>query len=71
MADIIQLHTETVLDIPVERVLQAAVDAGLRQVVVLGYTPEGDEYFASSTPDAATMLWLVERFKKRLLSTGE
>jgi hypothetical protein len=38
---------------------------------VLGYDAGGDEYFASSYADGGTVLWLMERLKKRLLQVGD
>ena len=34
----------------------------------MGFTADGDEeYFASSYADGGTVLWLLERLKKRLI----
>lgn len=55
----------TKLDIPVDRVINAALEAGLTGVVVLGW--DENEYFASSIADGADVLWLMERLKKQLL----
>lgn len=57
----------TKLDIPADRVLNAALDAGLTGVVVLGWDADENEYFASSIADGADVLWLMERLKKQLL----
>jgi hypothetical protein len=35
--------------------------------VIVGLTPEGDEFFASTYADGGTALWLLERCKKQLL----
>lgn len=58
----------TRLDIPPERVLQRAQEAGLTDVVILGYDKDGAEYFASSASDGGTVLWLLERLKMQLLT---
>lgn len=39
--------------------------------VVMGYTPEGEEYFASTYADGGTALWLIERCKRALLNNGD
>lgn len=66
-AEIITLGMETTLDIPTDRVLEAAVGK-LSTVLVLGYESEtGEPYFAGSTADRAEAIFLVERFKKFLL----
>lgn len=63
MGDVVVLKGPTRLDIPAERVLQAALDAGLESVVICGFDKEGNEYFASSIADGADVVWLVERCK--------
>ncbi len=60
----------TKLDMPPDRILEAAKDK-LEGVVILGFTKDGDEYFASSYADGGEMLWLLERAKKALLSMPE
>lgn len=66
---VVPLKTVTSLDLPAERVLQAAVEAGLSDVVILGYTKDDDrEYFASSIADGGSVLWLMKRLERELLS---
>lgn len=67
-AQVLRFQGITKLDIPVDRVLDSALDEGLRCVVVLGYDTDGKEYFASSIADGADVLWLLERLKLRLLT---
>jgi hypothetical protein len=59
----------TRLDIPPERILNRALEAKLCEVVVVGYTEEGREYFASSHADAADVAWLLQRGIFRLNQT--
>ena len=65
MNNVIDGHFITLLDVPVSKVLDSA--AGLQSVVVLGYTSEGEEFFASSISDGGEVLWLIERLKLQLL----
>lgn len=58
----------TSLNLPVNRILQGAHDAQLTSVVVLGYTKEGHEYYASSDGDPAEAVWLMERSKHRIMT---
>lgn len=58
---------QTKLDIPAERVLEAAKLAELTDVVIVGYDKNKEEWFASSIADGGTVLWLIERLKKQLL----
>ncbi len=36
--------------------------------LIVGYTPEGEEFFASTYADGGMALWLMERCKKKLLT---
>lgn len=66
MAEILPFTGITKLDMPVDVVLEAAKDQ-LEGVVILGYTKDGDEYFASTYASGPEVLWLLERLKKHLL----
>ena len=67
---LVVLLCQTTHDLPAERVLQAALDRGLTDVVILGYDADGQEYFASSIADGANVVWLMERCKLMLLQVG-
>ena len=58
---------ETTENIPVERVFEGISSNDVVSAVVLGFTKDGEEYFASSIADGGDILWLIERLKKRLL----
>ena len=66
--NVIPFDGVTVGDVPVEQVLKGAEEANLDMVVVLGFEPDGEEWFASSTGDLSEVLWLLERFKAFLMS---
>jgi hypothetical protein len=57
----------TKLDLPPDRVLENNMGNDLEGVVIMGYTKDGEELFASSYADGGTVLWLIERCKLRLL----
>ena len=59
--NIVELGCITRLDIPPEKILRKALDAGLESVVIVGYTSDGDEYFASSIADAGQCAWSLQR----------
>lgn len=67
MGEVVVLDVITRLDIPVDRVLEGAIEAEMNNIVVIGYDKSGDEYFASSYASGADVLWALERAKKRLL----
>lgn len=60
----------TSLDIPVERVLNAAITADLQEVMLIGRRKDGEFYFAASFGDGGTVLWLMERAKIELMKVS-
>ena len=64
MGEVIDFEGGTKGDIPVDVVLDAA--KLLEMVVVMGYTVDGQEYFASSSGDLKENNWLADRFKDLL-----
>lgn len=71
MGEVIIGDFVTRLDVPGERVLSQAQEAGLTSVLVLGYGPEGEEYMASSFAGGHDVVWLMERCKWRLMEAME
>ena len=57
----------TTLDVDVERVLQKAIEAKPKYVLVIGENAEGNLYFSSSQSDGGTALWWMEKAKKALM----
>lgn len=57
----------TRLDTPPERVIDGAGKANLSDVVIVGFTEDGDFYFASNKADAGDVVWLLEQAKFKLL----
>lgn len=70
-AEVIDLPVVTRLDLDPQRVLAAAVEAGLTEVVIIGLDPDGNEYFAASQAQGPEVLWHLERAKLRLLRMVE
>ena len=70
MSKVINFTGITKLDLPVDRVLDAAKET-LEGVVIMGWTTDGEEYFASTYADGSTVLWLAERMKKMLLEVDK
>lgn len=66
MGELVTFRGITRLDLPPERILEAA-KSKLKHVVVLGYDKEDNFYFASSMADGGDVLWLIETLKLRLL----
>lgn len=49
------------------RTLRHAHEAGLEEIIILGYTKDGSEFFSSNMPDGAESVWHLERAKLKLL----
>ena len=70
-AEVVNLPVITRLDIDPQRVLAAATEAGMTEVVIVGLDADGNEYFASSQAGGPDVLWHLERAKLRLLRMVE
>lgn len=57
-------------DLPADQILMAAI-GDLQCAIVIGVTTDGAEYFASSLISTPETLYLVERFKKFLMSLDD
>ena len=71
-----RLRMSTTLPVPVERVLEGAVELHaahpLKRVLVIGvYEKDGEHVFASSDPDAGVMLWDMERLRHELMKRAD
>lgn len=66
MGKVIPFGGITRLDLDPDVVLENTKER-LEGLVILGYDNDGNEYFASTYADGATVLWLLERCKKMLL----
>lgn len=71
MSNVVNLPCITRLDLPPDRILEGAQGKGLTGVFVMGYTEDGEVYFASSYADGGTVMWLMELAKKRLLQIAD
>lgn len=71
MGEVVNLPCITTHNLSPERVLSAALEADLEGVVVLGYTKDGEAYFASSYADGGSVMWLMELMKRELLKIAD
>ena len=67
MDNVVPLFEYTTDEIHPNKVLMGAINAVMDAVVVIGYTKEGIEYFASSTGNHETTNWLLDVGKMRLM----
>lgn len=57
----------TKVDLPPERVINAAQENEVNPVVIVGKDKDGELYFAATTSNTGEVLLLLERAKKRLI----
>lgn len=60
-ANVAHFNVVTSFDIDPVSILAAAHNKGLVEVVVVGFTEEGEEYFASSISDAGQSMYHLQR----------
>jgi len=72
MGKIIPIGGITKLDLPADRILEAA-KGRLEGVVLIGFDKEGSVYAASSYADGGDVMWLLEMCKQKMMEsiTGE
>lgn len=70
MGEVVELGVVTSLPMPSEKLLRKALEGGVTNVVIIGYDPEGEFWFASSDADGGDVLWLLELAKRKLLDIG-
>ena len=68
MGDIIQLGGVTKLDLPVDKILEAA-KGQLKGVVLVGFDNDGEVYAASSYADGGNVMWLLEACKTIMMDS--
>lgn len=69
--NVINLPIITRLDIEPKRILNSAMKSDLDSLVMIGFTKEGEFYFASNRGDAGTVIFLMEMAKNKLLKICE
>ena len=57
--------------VPVNKVLEGAADAGLREVLVIGTDANGQSFVASCHKTIGPNLFLLERAKAHLMALAE
>jgi hypothetical protein len=65
--NVVILPVVTSLSLPPERILNAALEADLDTVLVLGYDKAGNFYFAGSEASGPENVWLCEMGKHKLI----
>lgn len=70
MTNVLKFTGITFLDLPPDVILEGSVGK-LESVIVLGYTNDGEEYFASSMADGADALWHLQRAAHKLICMSD
>jgi hypothetical protein len=70
-SNVVTLPVITTLPLDPNRVLRRALEAGMTEVVIIGYTKDGEEYFASSVGDGGSVVWHLERAKHKLIKMAD
>lgn len=66
-AEVVNFTGVTSLSIDPRRILEAALKDGMTQVVICGFDADGNDYFASSEPDAGVVGFHLDRAKWNLM----
>lgn len=66
MGKIIPIGGVTKLDLPPDRILEAA-KGQMEGVVIVGFDKDGEVYAASSYADGGTIMWLLEACKTKMM----
>ena len=72
--NVVVLNATTTVPIPPDRVLTGAVEHRLTKVLLIGISPDGSGYYASSDSDMKDWVWEMEQLKHHIFSgtfTGE
>lgn len=67
LAPVTILPVVTTLDLDAQRVAQAALDAELETIIVIGRQADGSFYFASNKADGGSVLWEMEIARAKLI----
>ena len=65
--NVVVLDVSTTCDLPRQRILDGAALNDVQDVVLLGYTPDGEFYLAMQKHGAAELLLLLERARAHIL----
>ena len=71
MTEVVQLEAIRWDNTPVIEILEAAKNADLKEVLILAYDTDDNEYFASSTGNAMLLNWLLDKAKIHLMTPEE
>lgn len=64
--NVVQFPGATTVDLSAGAVLKMAMEEKLDMVVVMGWDKDGNEYLASTTSDARTIIFLADRVKWKM-----
>jgi hypothetical protein len=69
MSNVVILPVVTTLDIPAERILTQAIEADLKEAMIIGTSKDGSFFFAATFGDGGNVLWLLEKARIAIMKT--
>lgn len=69
--NVVNFTGDTKLDLPADRILQSAIEADLDVAIIVGFTKDGQFYFASSVADLMPVHWYLSQAQKKLLEMDD
>lgn len=64
MGDVLSFRGRTVGRVDPMRIVEAAAERGFQELILIGVDKDGEPYLATSTGDAAKVLWYLESAKR-------
>lgn len=64
MGDVVSFKGRTVGCVDPLRIVEAAAERGFEELILIGVDKDGEPYLATSTSDAAKVLWYLENAKR-------
>lgn len=71
MSNVTMLADHADISLSTEQVLERAASANLAGVIVLGVTDDGAMFVETSIDDGPDALWLLEKYKHRILTFAD
>ena len=69
--NVVEFDGPTRLDMPADKVLDGAKGKDLENLLVIGWTQDGELYLAASSSDAAMALWTIKHAELSVMGAFE
>jgi hypothetical protein len=71
VGEVIEANIATTVDLPADKILEAAMGHALEDTLVIGWGADGKLYFSSTTSNVAEVIYLLEAAKFSLLKSDD